>query len=175
MFEGEEQLEIQVKSYKDKNKTILMAIWLVLFSACGVFALVALTEVKQHDQIIFWLVFISFWVYFEITITRALIWRIKGIEKLVLSKRGLMISKSIFGKENFKSFSIDDIEKIAKLEVKPTSLLAAYENAYWFVGGEKLIIILKSKKILFGAQLTEKEADDVLRKLKFFHQKLIKR
>ncbi len=168
------ELEVTILSYRDKLKTTLLMIWLGFWLACGVVSFGELIHSSGGENRIFWLVFESFWAYFLYAVTKALVWRLKGFESILLDKEGLKYARRIFGKEPYKTYNLSEISKFQKASLDSNALFSVYENAYWFVGGESIAFMVNGKEMRLGTQLNEKELKDLLSKLKFFHQHLVK-
>ena len=66
----------------DKWKERLMLSWLVLWTICGLVFLYYLGFIESisKDESLVLVIVIIFWLYFEVRIFKAYLWRIKGIE-----------------------------------------------------------------------------------------------
>ena len=172
--ESKEQLHIKINALRSPFKTFLLGLWLALFAVCGIVAVMQLVAARGGENRIFWVVFLSFWLYFMWSVGKAFTWRLKGYEELVFSKEGLSLVKKIFGNEKPKQYELSAIAKFQKASLEENKLFSVYENAYWFIGGETISFTCNGKEIRLGTQLEGKEHSDVLKKLKFFQQHFVK-
>jgi hypothetical protein len=109
---------------------------------------------------------LSFWVFFEIRIGKALLWRKYGMEFLKLEDGQLFIKNSIKGYGKALPYFCANIKNIYLLDKKDTSPLAFLENSFWFVGGETIGFYHKDKLVKLGKQLRKEEAKKLVEFLK---------
>lgn len=174
MVEKDNELSIVILPQKNKFKTTLLVLWLTAFSVSGFYAMYMLSQATDNNHKIFWLVFISFWLYFEVLVLKAVSWRIKGIEKLRISGEVIYITKKIMGWERPQQMRIEQISGIHFIEKSIQSISANFETAYWFVGGERIYFDYKRKKITFAVQVDDATAQQLLSKIKWFLSAKIK-
>lgn len=146
-------------------KRILMTLWVVLWYAVGGIVLTQLFFDYTEKEKIILVIFLSFWLYFAVRVSKALIYLYWGREYIKLDQTALRIKKSTgkFGKA--KQYFIENITKFKVHEMKENSFQAAFENAPWVKGFERLQFEYMGKNISFGRKLTEKEAQQVFRLL----------
>src|ERR1035437_9814735 len=137
ILDKENGLSIVILSYRNSFKNILIIAWMITFSICGVLAISEFRLALERDRKIFWLVFISFWVYFELVVLKAFLWRLKGKEKIIISKDVVKIKKEFSGFERYKEYRVEQISNWKRVPRDANSLVNSYENAYWFVGAER--------------------------------------
>jgi hypothetical protein len=168
ILEQENKLSIVIFSYRSKLKNVLMVAWMITFSICGVLAISEFRVAADHDRKLFWLVFISFWVYFELVVLKAFLWRLRGKEKIVITKDAVKIKRDITGLERYKEYRVEQIADWKRISRDGSSILNAYENAYWFVGGECIAFDYYGREVRIGSQLSEEETGELLGKIKHY-------
>ena len=164
----ENSLSVVIFSNRNRLKNILMLLWILTFTICGLMAIPEYTHAQDRDRKIFWLVFLSFWIYFELVVLKAFLWRLKGKEKVLLSQDVVRLKREVFGVERFKEYRVDQITNWKLIEPNASSLVNSYENAYWFIGGERISFDYYGREIRIGIQLANEEANELLAKIKHY-------
>lgn len=151
----------------DRWKESLMLFWLLAWTGCGalfIYELVAKTHEREATLAL--VIMLAFWVYFEVRIGRAFLWRKHGVEFLKIDDNQLFYKRSIKGYGKAKSYfcsNITNIENIDRNNLHPLSFL---EGSSWFIGGETIQFSHKDKTVRFGMQLSEKESSKLLEAFK---------
>src|SRR5574337_1959288 len=168
ILEQENSLSIVIFSYRNNFKTTLMAVWVILFTLCGILAIKEFRMVTAHDKKIFWLVFTSFWIYFELVMLKAFLWRLKKKKKIILTKDIIKIQRYITGLEPYKEYRCEQAINWRRTTFAPGSMVNVYENAYWYVGGESITFDYFGSEVKIAVQLPENETSELLGKVKYF-------
>jgi len=166
ILEKENELSIVIFSYRNKFKNILVIAWVIIFSICGILAVSEFRHAVERDSKIFWLVFVSFWVYFELVVFKAVLWRLRGKEKILVTTDMVKIKRDISGFERFKEYSLAQTSEWGRVTTDKNSLVYSYENAYWFVGAERIRFSYYGREVRFASQLSEEETSELLGKLR---------
>ena len=169
IIEKENALSVVILSYRSKLKNLLVVAWMLLFSVCGILAIIEFRAAGERDRKIFWLVFISFWIYFELVVLKAFLWRLRGKEKIIFSKDSVRVKRDVTGFEKYKEYRAEQIANWRRIERDPSSLVNSYENAYWYVGGERVGFNYYGKEIRIGSQLNQEETGQLLGKIKHYY------
>ena len=145
----------------DRNFWIngMMGAWLAMWYTIGGIVLWALLSLglKKQETIIL-IVFLSFWIYYAVKVTRSFLWLMYGKELIKIDETSFHFKKSIksFGKsipyyfENIKSLTLRIPEK--------NSIQVVWESSPWVNGGERITFEYFGKEISFGRKLNEKDA-----------------
>jgi len=168
-------------SYVDNNKlstiiilpeqssiiNALMGAWLAMWLTIGITVISCLfiLSLNQQEKIILY-IFLSFWLYYSITVGKTFIWRMVGKELIKIDELGIHIKKSIFnyGKaipfyfEHIESFRIDVVEK--------KTLQAVWESSPWIKGKDSIFFDYKGKTHGLGRKIDEQEAQILLKLIK---------
>lgn len=146
------------------GKKIALIIWTILWYAVGGAVLSQLFYDYSQQEKIFMIVFLSFWLYYAVRVTRTLVYISYGREYIKLDKTALRIKKATgkYGKAN--QYFLENISKFETFELKDSSFQAVYENSPWVRGTDKIQFQYLGKTISFGRKLSAKDAD-VLYKL----------
>lgn len=142
-----------------KGLTIsLMGAWLAMWYTVGIttFWTLLTFTFNQNEKIVLF-VFMSFWVYYAVKVTRGFIWMLWGLEKIKIDEIGIHIKRSIrnFGRKN--EYYFENIKNIEFEIPKSNSFQAVWEASPWVNGAERFHFDYFGKVIKFGNKLTEKE------------------
>jgi hypothetical protein len=137
----------------------MMGAWLAMWYTIGGIVLWTIysLDLKKQETIIL-IIFLSFWIYYAVKVTRSLLWLMYGKELIKIDETSFQFKKSIksYGKsipyyfENMKNLSLKIPEK--------NSIQAVWESSPWVNGGERLTFEYFGKEIGFGRKLHEKDA-----------------
>jgi hypothetical protein len=171
IFEKDNVFSLVILPTTDKKKLLLMFLWLLAWTVCGVIVFGNYFSITDKNAKIFILVYLSFWAYFEFKITRAFLWKRFGKEKLWIKGGTLYYQREVSGRGKIREFDAELISDLQLIEVSYSSFADTINQSFWIKGGERLEFQCQSKTIRFGMQLREGEALDVFKKLKAFLKK----
>ncbi len=158
---------IVVSTKIERWKESLILFWLLAWTFCGGYFIYALsTQNFDRETTLGLVIMLAFWVYFEVRIGRAFLWRKYGVEFLKLEDNQLFYKRSIKGYGKAKSYFCSNIKEVVKIEKNKLSPLAFLEGSSWFIGGETIQFTHKDRIVKFGMQLSEKEANKLLETFK---------
>jgi hypothetical protein len=145
----------------DRNSWInaMMGAWLAMWYVIGFVVIWYLFsfELKQQERIILY-VFLSFWVYYAIKVTRSFLWLLFGKELIKIDETALNFKKSIGNYGKSIPYYVDNIKKFSLKIPEKNSIQAVWESSPWVNGGERLSFHYFEKEISFGRKLNEKDA-----------------
>lgn len=154
-----EKTTIVIHPEKKAFITALMGAWIFMWYSIGFTVLWALFALKlnQQEKLII-VIFMSFWLYYAVRVTRSFLWLLRGTENLKIDEIALTIKNATgkFGKA--KPYYIENIKKIRLDIPKERSLQTAWESSPWVRGGERIEFDYMGKVIRFGRKLQEKDA-----------------
>ena len=164
--ESPEEFEITISGKIPQNQFVVLSVWLVLWTIAGLYVLTQLFAPQPNEVRIFIFVWLIFWVYFEYKVATAWLWRKYGREIFRIQKDNteLRFELAKGGKSN--EFRTSEIEKISNLEPQKGLFIKNYFSSYWVVGGETIAIQYQGKLYLFGRQISQQDADLLIRKIK---------
>lgn len=162
-----DKLTVIISSKIERWKEGLLIMWLLGWTFSGAyFAYELFTQQHDDNMKIALVIMLSFWVFFEVRIGKALLWRKYGMEFLKLEDGQLFIKNSIKGYGKSLPYFCANIKNIHLLDKKDMSPLAFLENSFWFVGGETIGFYHKDKLVKLGKQLSKEEAKKLVAFLK---------
>lgn len=169
-------------------KEILLTLWVAGFTFVGLVMIymlmtdfaglqydVAPTDEAIRNQVIYAVVFLSFWAYFEYKTLKALLWYRFGKELVRIDGDGFTLKKSIltYGKAN--RYFFENMKEFQQRIEEPTSFSNFFENAYWAMGSDAIVFNHQKKVISFGRRVDSKSARLLVRLIDDRIKKQIKR
>lgn len=157
-------------------KIILLALWVAGFTFVGavmfyylfggVYSLEVISDQAEDirdQQLVYLIVFLGFWAYFEYKTVKALLWFRYGREFIRLSGDSLSHKRSILGYGRSNSYFYENIKNLKTIEQDNTSFGQFFENATWGLGTDSISYSYHNKEKSFGRRLDEKSARLLLR------------
>lgn len=138
------------------KESALMA-WVIAWTLCGAFFVYQLTVDLPDETKMGIFILLFFWLYFEIRVGRALLWRLWGFEQLRFKEGQLSIKRNIKGYGKRRDYFLANIEGFKYVERAERSIIASMEESFWVVGGERLYFDHLGKKVGLAMQLSEPE------------------
>ena len=167
---------IVIYPVRNKLKEFLLTFWVLGFTFVGLVMVYLLmfgledVAIKAEDiqdarekQRVYLAVFISFWLFFEYKIVKALLWYKFGKELLSIDEVALSIKKSTFKYGKSNRYFFENIKKFSLIEQKTTSFNHFFENSYWSIGTDSMDFEYFGKVKPFGRRLDEKTAKILLK------------
>ncbi len=144
------------------NQTLLVT-WVLAWTFCGAYVLYEWAQLPSGDPLRqYLLAFLAFWAYFEFTVVRVLLWRLKGFEIWRIKGDRFTIKDSILGFGKANDYFIQNIQKLGLIEIDETSFKWQMNESFWVMGGERIGFEHLGKKVVFGKGLTKEEAAQIL-------------
>jgi hypothetical protein len=162
ILKKENLLSIVILPTTDKRKLGLMFFWLLAWSVCGFIVLMNYFRTSHADSRLFILIYLSFWLYFEVSILRAYIWKKWGKEKLWIQDGTLHYQREVNKKGKIKKFNLQLVSKLRMIELSRTSFADTINQSFWIKGGERLEFTSQAQVVRLGMQISDEEARSVL-------------
>lgn len=163
-----ELLSIVILPFKDDKKLRLLLFWLLAWTACGVIVMANYFKLQDQSSKLFVVVYLSFWLYFEIKITQAFLWKKYGKEKIWIKEGIFNYQQEINGRGKVKKYEVLLINDLKIIETKQNNFSDFINQSFWIKGGEKIELSYKNSLVRFGMQLSDKEAQLVSKPLSEF-------
>lgn len=169
-------------------KEILLTLWVTGFTFVGLVMIymlmtdfnslqydVAPTDDDIRNQVIYAIVFLSFWAYFEYKILKALLWYRFGKELIRIDGDGFTLKKSILSYGKANRYFFENMKEFQQRVEEETSFSNFFENAYWAMGSDAIVFNHYKKIISFGRRVDDKSARLLVRLIDDRIKKQIKR
>jgi hypothetical protein len=174
--DNQELTTIVINPLRVKWKEILLMCWVAGFTFVGFFMIYLLatgfsslsfkvppTEEDIDNLVIYGIVFLGFWLYFEYKTVKSLMWYRFGKELLKIDNEGLWIKKSILTYGKSTRYFFENIKDFHQRKQEQTSFGIFFENAFWSLGIDALEFKYQRKTINLGRRLDDKSARLLLR------------
>lgn len=142
-------------------KEALLTTWLVAWLLVGVAMGYVWTDTDDRDLKLAVVVFGVFWAYYLWRVGRTWLYRRGGNELIEVKGDTLNLKRSFFTFGKTHSYFIDNIRNFEIIEVSPRSWAHHYEKGWWVLGGQRLSFEYFGRRVVFGMQLNEREANEV--------------
>ncbi|MCB0793382.1 MAG: hypothetical protein KDB88_01475 [Flavobacteriales bacterium] len=149
---------------KPAARTLLVT-WTLAWTLCGAYMMWELIRMPPGEIRQYLLVFMAFWLYFEIRIGRALLWRLYGFELLRIKDGVFTIKDSIWGFGTARDHFLENVNDLRVLDIDEASWKWQMNESFWVIGGERLQFEHLGRTQAFGKGLTAEESRAVLKEL----------
>lgn len=156
----------------DKNKTTiviypeskamikgLMGAWVSMWWTIGAIVVWSFFNFKltEQEQLIIY-IFMAFWVYYAIRVTRSFMWLMWGKELIKIDEAALIYKRSIRNYGKAIPYYHENIKKMSQSHPEANSIQSAWESSPWTQGGERLEFQYLGKMVRFGRKISEKDS-----------------
>lgn len=159
-------LLIKVKAYKEEAKQKQLFIWLMAWTLSGLFVAYQLFFGNETADIKkFILIFLAFWLYFEIKIIKVYRWRQSGEEQFWIGPEFFQYGRTYNNRGILKPYRKELVNQIKPINIEKGKLLETFFDSYWVIGNETLMFSVNGKVIGCGLRLNEKESKKLMQYL----------
>lgn len=157
-------------------KEWLLTLWVVGFTFIGAVMIYLLlggiyslqvvgdnVEDIRDQQLVYTIVFLGFWAYFEYKVVKALLWYKFGKELIKINRDALWIKRSVLSYGKSQQYFFENIKNFHQIKHDDTGFAQFFENAYWSLGTDALAFDYFTKGKSFGRKLDEKTAKLLIR------------
>ena len=152
-----DSFSVVVSGKIERWKESALLAWVVAWTACGAFFVYELTTDLPSETKMGIFILLFFWLYFEIRVGRALLWRLFGFEQIRFKEGQFSIKRNIKGYGKRRDYFVENITSFQIVDRATRSIVASMEESFWVVGGERLYFDHLGKKVGLGMQLSEAE------------------
>lgn len=147
---------IEITQKIENWKMWLLRSWLVAWLFVGgVFLYNALIQQEDSGKILL-LIIIGFWSFFLFRIGKALLWRARGKEIILIEPQKMWIQNAIGKAGRRQSFNLPHVKALGKIKEK-NEFMAFMDNSFWIIGGDKLGFNYNGRRFQLGKQLNDKD------------------
>ena len=150
----------------DKKKMFLLFMWLLAWSVSGIIILANYFQLTHQNTKMMILVWLAFWAYFEFKILKVFMWKRFGKEMLWIKNGRLFYQQNINGKGKINEFDVNLVSDWKLITIEKESFADAFNQTFWVKGGERLEFTCQGKQVKLGMQLTDEDAQTILKKIK---------
>jgi len=157
--------EITIDAKIPASQFTMLSAWLLAWTIAGIYVL-AQAFSMQGDSLLYIIVWLAFWLYFEYRIGTAWLWRKTGREvfRIVGNEVHLRFEVSYGGRAEV--FKREEITGFSNLENDKSAFVKSFYGSFWVIGGETIGFFHKGKMKTFGRQITASDADKIIALIK---------
>ena len=157
---------LEIPSIADATKLKILMVWFILWTISGMIVFTQFFVPTSRDVKVWYAVWMAFWAYFEYKASVLLSYRRKGKEILQFSESGFTFRRDINGRGIDMVYERAEIKNIRTLDFKDKKVIARVQPLYWNMGYETVLFDYKGKEEALGLQLTEEEAQQLVKIMK---------
>ncbi|MFN5831593.1 MAG: hypothetical protein ACK46R_12655 [Bacteroidota bacterium] len=157
---------LEIPSIADATKLKILIVWFILWTISGMIVFTQFFVPTPRDVKVWYAVWMAFWAYFEYKASVLLSYRRKGKEILQFSESGFTFRRDINGRGIDKVYERAEIKNIRTVDFKDKKVIARVQPLYWNMGYETVLFDYKGKEEALGLQLTEEEAQQLVKIMK---------
>jgi hypothetical protein len=141
-----------------RRQRLMLEVWFAAWLMAGAGFGQAWRMATTADERMFFMICIAFWTYFAFRVGKVVLWRRMGQEMIRVNAEGVSIKNAFgtFGRAHF--FLKDNIKRLEVVRRDKTKFLHTLDQSFWIIGGDALSFQYFRKSIVFGKQLSEREA-----------------
>lgn len=157
-------------------KEILLTLWVMSFTFVGLVMMYMLftnfaslnyagtpTEEDVDNQVIYGVVFLGFWAYFEYKTVKSLLWYRFGKELIRIDNDAFLLKRSILSYGKANRYFFENMKNVHQRKEESTSFNTYFENAFWALGTDAIAFDYQGKTKSFGRRIDQKEGRLLLR------------
>lgn len=149
----------------NRAKESLLLAWIIAWTICGLFILYALFDDYPKEQKLYFIIFLSFWAYFEYKIIKVFRYRKWGKEYLRIADGKFFIKRSSSKYAKADEYFLENIQNLSLIPKDEKSFFQQLEQSFWTIGNEAIYFQYLGKFIKLGIQLEDFEKKTLLRLL----------
>ncbi len=164
--QSDDQLRVDIRQGIPPTQMSLLTLWLLLWFSLEAVVLYFWTqEPSQGNAALGYAIYSAFWAFFAFRIGKVWLWRKRGVEVITVDRRGISVANA-FGQRGLPDFIAHGAySPIRRIEENPQQILRTFEQAFWSMGGETLQFSSGKRTMVLGKQLSDRDADTLLKLL----------
>lgn len=166
-----ETFNIEIYPEQDKNKLVMLKLWVLAWSICGIVVITQLFADYSGSEKTILIIYLALWGYFLIKTSAALRWNIKGKEVIRINNESLTYTQ-LTGKRGIpKTYSTSDIKNLKYVEDSKSGFLNSINQSFWMIGGEVIQYEVNDSVKRFGFKLNKNDSIQLIKIINKFIKK----
>lgn len=159
--------EVFIAPSKDDQAEKQLKLWLFLFTLAGLAMLIGSPFfISSREEFAVVLIYMVFWLYFEIKVYGAYRYRNGGQEKIVIDKENLTYTLEKNKRGIPKKYELARISNLRFEEKAQSGFMGMINQSAWMIAGESVCFDYEGRSINIGVQLKKGEAEHLIKWLK---------
>jgi len=162
--QDDDSLRVDIGQQIPSGQMALLTVWLLTWIALEVMVVYFWTlEPNEGNAWLGYAIYSAFWGFFAFRIGKVWMWRRRGREVLMVDRKGLSIALA-FGRRGVPDFFAHEAYSFPRrIKENPQQIMRTFEKAFWSMGGETIQFSSGKKTLILGKQLSDRDADTLLR------------
>jgi len=162
--QDDDSLRVDIGQQIPSGQMALLTVWLLTWIALEVMVVYFWTlEPNEGNAWLGYAIYSAFWGFFAFRIGKVWMWRRRGREVLMVDRKGLSIALA-FGRRGVPDFFAHGAYSFPRrIKENPQQIMRTFEKAFWSMGGETIQFSSGKKTLILGKQLSDRDADTLLR------------
>jgi membrane protein YdbS with pleckstrin-like domain len=160
--ESAKKISVVILGKMERWKESFLLFWLLAWTFSGTVFIYYYLFPSPYQYSLIMLIFLLFWLYFELKIGKVFLWRRSGFEYIVIENGSLSIKNNLYGYGKVQDYDVQDIQMIEKINVSKKNFFTFMDQSFWVIGGEQVFFKYNGKHIIFGMQISEKEQNSLI-------------
>ncbi|MGY6563017.1 MAG: hypothetical protein ACXITV_13020 [Luteibaculaceae bacterium] len=158
-----DSLTVKIKAFNVKWKESILVAWVAMWTFCGVYFIYELFNYREDNAMAIFLgIMVGFWLYFEIRVVKALLWRLYGVEVVEFTPDGIYYKAESKWPSKPKQLSVSNIKKFDEYVPSANNFFAFMSRSYWIIGGETIEVKNVSTDFYIARELSDKEINHLV-------------
>lgn len=166
-----DSVNIEIYPEQDKNKLIMLKLWVLAWSVCGIIVITQLFGNYTGSEKAMIAIYLALWGYFLLKTLDALRWNIYGKEVITVDTETLIYTQLVGKRGIPKSYLSSDIKNLKYVEESKSGFLNSITQSYWIIGGEAIQFEFEDTIKRFGFKLSKNESNQLIQLLNKYIKK----
>jgi len=153
---------------RNKRKMFLLFLWIFCWTCCGMYIILYAFTQSDRNWFLFGLIYLFFWLYFELLVLRVFHWRKWGKEVLVIRNGIIEYEKVQAGRKRIQKMDIHLAKECRISELNEKNWGDFFTTSFWHIGKPRLELEGGGIVLRFGFQLKDAEASEASKKINRF-------
>ena len=163
--ETPDELEIIISGKVPQNQLVLLSAWGIAWTIAGIYVFTQVFLQQDQNTLLFMIVWLGFWAYFEFKVVSAWLWRKYGREVLRMKADSTELRFEVAYGGKGDALKTADIRNVTSLEAQKGLFIKNHYSSFWVVGGETIGFYHQGKLYMMGRQIPEKDAALLIQKI----------
>ena len=141
----------------------LLLLWIICWTACGIWIMSHYRWAQSENEKLFLIVYLSFWLYFEWSITRVYLWKRFGNERLWIKNGRLFYSQKLLKPGRISSWPLNTLGECEAIEYKNHGFNESISQSFWMMGHPRIQISVPGRTLRLGYQLKPNDVSSVIK------------
>jgi hypothetical protein len=166
VIQNSEQLLIRVQPIISKTHSVIILVWLLLWTLCGLIVFTQFFAPISRENKILMAAWMAFWAFFEFRVFTVYQWKKSGYEEIEIQKERFILRKKQAGPVKEIQFHTDELSALSTVDFNERKYSPKVNSSFFSLGLETISFKCGGNIYRFGYQLTKEEGLRIMKLLK---------